>query len=104
VANLRSKQASNGGSKELGNPVEDATEEGDVTTDEGAIGDSWVEVAAGDVDGDGYGDEKTQSVCQGSRHEPCRGCGVVVDELVEGHAGALPGKHEYESQYELCQR
>lgn len=56
------EQASDGGSEKLGNPVEDATKEGDIATDEGTKGDSWVDVATGDVGSDCYGDEKSESV------------------------------------------
>lgn len=38
------KQASDGGAEELSNPVEDSTEESDVSTDEGAEGNSRIDM------------------------------------------------------------
>lgn len=57
------EEAGDGGAEELSYPVEDAAEKGYVAADEGAEGYCWVDVAAGDVGGDGDGDEKAEAVC-----------------------------------------
>lgn len=60
------------GAQELGDPVEEATEESDVSAEEDAEGDSGVDVAAGDVGPRGDGNEQGEAVGEGRRHQPRR--------------------------------
>ena len=80
------KQACNGGAKKLSDPVNDTTQEGNVTTDEGTEGNGRVDVAAGDVGTDGDGDKKSECMGESCGNEAGRGAGAVIGELVEGYA------------------
>lgn len=41
--------ASNNGAKKLGDPVEDASKDGDLASESQTEGDSWINMAAGDI-------------------------------------------------------
>ena len=97
------QQASNGGAKELSDPVNDASEERDVTTHEGAKSDSGVDVATGDVGTDSDGDKEAERVGYGGSDQAGRGSGTVCSQLGEGHARALTGEHEYKGGDKLRQ-
>ena len=98
------EEAGGDGAEELGDPVEDAAEEGDVAADEEAEGDGGVDVAAGDVGGDGDGDEEGQAVCQGCGDDGVLRGGAVVGELVEGDPRPWPRENEDQGGDELRQR
>ena len=60
------------GAEELGNPVEDAGEDGDLAAEGEAEGDGGVDVAAGDVGADGDRDEEPEPVANRHRNQPGR--------------------------------
>jgi hypothetical protein len=63
------EDGADGGAQELGHPVEDAGEDGDLAADGEAEGDGGVHVAAGDVGADGHRDEERERVahCHGDQ-------------------------------------
>ena len=66
------EEAANDGAQELGDPVEDALEQGDMAAHEEPEGDRRVHMAAGDVGGDGHGHEQSKSMGEGHAHKPSR--------------------------------
>ena len=66
------EKARHGGAEQLGDPVEEAGEDGDVAADGEAEGHGGVQVAAGDVGGDGDADEEGQRVGDRDRHQAGR--------------------------------
>lgn len=80
------EEASDDGAKKLSDPVEDTTEESDVTTDEGTEGNGGIHVSTGDVSADRNSDEETESMSQGSGNEAGRSGGSIVSELVKSYA------------------
>lgn len=96
--------AGNDRTEKLGDPVEDASQQTDVTSDEGSEGDSGVDVAAGDVCANSDCNKQSEAVGDGGGDEAGGGGGTVIGELVEGHAGAWTGEDEDEGGYELGQR
>jgi hypothetical protein len=63
------EDGADGGAQELGHPVEDAGEDGDLAADGEAEGDGGVHVAAVDVGADGHRDEERERVahCHGDQ-------------------------------------
>ena len=66
------KKARGGRAEQLGHPVEDAGEDGDVAADSEAERDGWVQVAAGDVGGHGDTDEERERMGDRDRHKAGR--------------------------------
>jgi hypothetical protein len=66
------EQARDGRAEQLGDPVEDAGEDGDVAADSEPEGDGGVQVAAGDVGGHGDTDEERERMGDRDRHKPSR--------------------------------
>lgn len=97
------EQASNGGSKQLSNPIQNAPQEADIPPDKRTKSHSRVDVAARDVGRDANPHEQAESMGQRGGHQPGWGGGAVVGEKVEGHAGAFSGKDENECADKLGQ-
>jgi hypothetical protein len=76
------QKASDSRAEELGNPVEDSTEESDVATNEGTEGHSRVDVATGDVGTNRNSDKKSEGVCYGGCNQASWGACAIVGELV----------------------
>jgi len=70
------------GSEELSDDVNDTTEEGDVTTNEGTEGDSGVDMSTGDVSTNGDSNKESECMGDGGRDETGRGGSTVVGKLV----------------------
>ncbi|WVZ86642.1 LOW QUALITY PROTEIN: hypothetical protein U9M48_033393 [Paspalum notatum var. saurae] len=66
------EKARHGGAEQLGDPVEDSGEDGDVATDGEAEGDGGVQVTAGDVGGHGDTDEESERMGDGDGHQAGR--------------------------------
>ena len=66
------EEAGGGGAEQLGDPVEDPGEDGDVAADGKAEGHCRVEVPAGDVGGDRDADEEREGVGDRDGHEASR--------------------------------
>jgi len=66
------EKARHGGAEQLGDPVEDAGEDGDVAADGEAEGDGGVQVPAGDVGGHGDTDEQRERMGDGDGHQAGR--------------------------------
>lgn len=96
------KQACNDGSEQLSDPIENAPKQGDVATDEGAEGDGWVDVAAGDVCADGDCHEEGEGMGDSGGDEAGRRASAAIGELSECHTGAFSGKDENQHRKELC--
>lgn len=71
----------------MSDDVDDTTEEGDVTSDEGTESDGGVDVSTGDVGTDGDGDEKCECMGDGGGDETGGGGCTVVGELVVSDSG-----------------
>nr|GMD64470.1 very-long-chain (3R)-3-hydroxyacyl-CoA dehydratase 2 [Ipomoea batatas] len=76
------KQASNDRAEQLGNPINNTSEEGDVTSDEGAKCDSRVYVTAGNIGADGNRHEECKSVGYCRRNESGGGGGSIIRQLI----------------------
>jgi hypothetical protein len=66
------EQAGNRGTEALSDPVEDSSEDGDVAANGQTEGDSWVEVATGDVSSHSDSNEECKCMGYGHRHKPSR--------------------------------
>lgn len=71
------EQASNNGSEQLGNPVQNTPHESDVAAEEGTECDCGVNMTAGDVCSNGNRHEKCKAVRQGGGYKP-GGCGCCI--------------------------
>ena len=69
VGDVLQEKARHGGAEQLGDPVEDAGEDGDVAADGEAKGDGGVQVAAGDVGGHGDTHEERERMGDGDGHK-----------------------------------
>lgn len=76
------EEAGDDGTEQLGDPVEEAPEQGDVAAEECAEGDGGIDVAAGDVGPHGDGHEQREGVRQRRRYQSGRRRRSVAGELV----------------------
>uniref|UniRef100_A0A453J0A4 Uncharacterized protein n=1 Tax=Aegilops tauschii subsp. strangulata TaxID=200361 RepID=A0A453J0A4_AEGTS len=79
------EEAGGGGAQELGDPVEQAAEEGDVAAHEGAEGHGRVHVPAGDVGAHGHRHEQREGVRYRRRDQAGRGRRAVGAQLACTH-------------------
>lgn len=81
VGNEFEEEAGDGGAEQLGDPVEDPGEDGDVAADGQAEGHGGVEVPAGDVGGNRNTNKEGEGVGDRHRHEASRVQGAIVGQF-----------------------
>jgi hypothetical protein len=94
--NKDEEQGSEDGSDKLSDDVNDTTEEGDVTTNEGTESDGGVNMSTGDVSTNGDSNKESECMSDGSRDKTGGRGGTVIGKLVVSDTGTGTSEDEDE--------